>query len=218
MPRQKTDVLKRLTRSHLEAIGRVAASWSQLEWAMILTLSEISDVHIYKTIALAAPSAFASWVDMIIVLIRSGAAHKDKEDVLEKLFKLLKKLLTLRNNIVHATWSVPEKSKGTGLIGSAMNPEILTPYDKASGMGLPKRGRDVIIKVEWTPKQMRQVASLIEEARLILLGISYLKPATSLQTLSEHMQKRQTILLRIQKMLDILPDPFQKLPKTRRAP
>lgn len=213
---RKAKVLEAISRSHLEAIGRVAATWSSLEFSMIAAIAKVSGCETYKAIVLAGPAAFASWADMLVISAQSSSLHKDKADEFASLCKLLLKLLRLRNYIVHAVWE--QKSKGIGLIASAMNSIIPGAYDKASGLGFPKRGRDVILKVEWTPQQMRLVASLIEESESILVRIVYRPNSTSLAELSEHMQSRQTIQQRIRKALDSLPEPFQALSKVPKKP
>lgn len=212
MARKKADVLSRLSRSHLEGIGRVAATWSLLERDILLALSEISGITFFSTLVLASPSAFAGWMDMLLLL---GKKHQLRE--LQVLVKLFLKLLRLRNNLVHLAWSAPE-SRGIGLINSRMMPKNITPLDKVKGLGIPKRGRDVIVEVEWSPKQMRQVASLIEASRKSLNSLVYRRQPTSPQEHVADALLSQTNLLHIQNMLDTLPDPFQKLSKKKRIP
>ena len=209
MRRRKARVLQTVSRSHLEAIGRVAAAWSSLEFRLVVAISEIGGTEPYKTIVLAGPAAFANWADMLVIMAKSSSNHVDKTDEFEKLGNLLTKLLRLRNYIVHAVWE--RKSSGIGLLALAMSPAIPGAFDKASGLGFPKRGRDVVLKVEWTPRQMRHVASLIEEAETILSKIVYRPPPTSLRERIEHNEMSQTNLLHIRKVLDSLPDPFRKL-------
>jgi hypothetical protein len=199
----------------LESIGRVAAAWSLLETAIIVNLSDIADTPPFQTTVLAGPAAFDSWLDMTIILVKT-TSHSHKLRELETLFGLMKKLHRLRNYIVHASWDEP--NKGRGIIASAMNPVILTPYDKASGFGIPKRGHDVFVQVSWTPQQMRHVSNLIEEARLMLYEIVDHWPQAPQKTLNAPGQKGPTILPRIRQMLDTLPDPFQKSSKQPRGP
>lgn len=176
MPRKKADVFRRLTNSHLQAIGRVAATWSLLELMVLSALSTISGIRLDKAIILAGPSAFASWLDMLAILARNSAEHKHIEYELDALFKLLKKLLNRRNHIVHAVWQIPRVG-GPGLINSYIAP--LTARSKIEADGFPKRGKEWIIRVAWTPKQMRHVATLIAKARIMLLEIQMRTPPTS---------------------------------------
>lgn len=214
MTKKKTDIFKRLTRSHLEAIGRVAATWSLLESTMMSAIRKISGIELEKVIALAGPSAFASWADMLILLASESQEHKDKVPELERLIKLLLKLQNRRNSIVHAIWQIPRR--GRGLINSVVIP--ITPRDSAYGFGIPKRGRDGFTFVSWTPPQMRKIATTIEETRLMLSWIAYRQPPASQPERDAQHRRRGTTLTRIDKLLDTLPHPFPQSPKRRRDP
>lgn len=208
MPQRKTDIYKRLTRSHLEAIGRVAATWSLLERMVLSTLSTISGVGLDKAITLAGPSAFASWIDMLLSLARSSKEHKHKEGEYEAISKLLLKLLNRRNYIVHAVWQIPLHG-GPGLINRRMY-AAPTASSKIEADGFPKRGREWIIRVAWTSKQMRHIATLIEKARIMLLEIQMRPLPASPKERISHTHLRQRNLHKIRAMLDSLPDPFRK--------
>ncbi|TKS58241.1 MAG: hypothetical protein EWM72_03133 [Nitrospira sp.] len=208
MPKSSSPLSTSLTRSHLEAIGSVAAQWSSLESSMISAICKVAATNLHVTVVLAGPSAFASWVDMLIVFARSSEDHKHKEKMLDSLCHLLLKLQRLRNYIVHASWM--DQKRGIGLIARVMDPGITSAKDKAKGIGIPKRGRDVLVFVHWTAPQMRAVAKLIEKARLMLVELSHRQKPTSPQERLAHALMDQTILRRIRTMLDSLPDPFQK--------
>lgn len=122
---------------------------------------------------------------------------------------LLKKLQRLRNHIVHASWE--SKNRGKGLIAAAMDPKFVDPSDTATGYGFPKRGRDPIVRVEWTAAQIMAVADLIEESRGILSELANRKPATSPRVKLAHTLRNEAIQRRIAEMRDRLPDPFPKL-------
>jgi len=214
MPRRRSAILKRLSRAHLEGIGRVAADWSLLEFQVISELSSLSNVEDFKTVILAAPSSFAGWIDMLNIFC--SGKHISAE--IESISKLLIKLLRLRNYAIHAVWMVEKGPGASGIISSAMNPTIITSRQKVKGFGMPKRGRDVLINVEWTSTQLRQLARLIEESRVLLWSISNRKPPTSISERVSNVLQGRTNLHHIRKMLDKLPDPFRKLSKKKVSP
>lgn len=209
MSKRKWALSRKLTRPHLEAIGRVTAEWSLLEIAILYALAETGGVKITSTIVLAAPSAFASWVDMLAIFSRRPE-QKHKEDAFAEICKLLLKLQKLRNYIVHATWE--DRKKTSGLIGHLINPDLVVelPREIAKGYGVPKRGRDILIDVTWTVSQMRHVARLIEESRSMLREIADRKQPTSPREHDALALLDQTNRRRIREMLDSLPDPFHE--------
>ena len=205
---RRYKISSKLSRQHLEAIGRVATEWSALEMEMIHAISSISGVGYVNACILAGPSAFASWVDMLIVLTRQNKEQSHNEIVFEALCKLMKKLLTLRNYMIHAHWMNQVRNAST--THYVMVPIVLRAADKAVGVGIPKRGRDITIEVRWTAPQMRTVIRSILGARLLLQRICFRPPPTSPQARFAPAGSDRTILRQIRTMLDTLPDPFQK--------
>jgi hypothetical protein len=205
--RRQALLSKRLTRSHLEAIGLVAASWSSLEAMMLECISKLTGIHVLEVTVLAAPAAFASWCDMLIVICREKEQHKHKLDELEKLIGLLKKLQTLRNYIVHATW-LPY-THGKAIVDRLLDRGIASAHDKALAFGLPKRGQKIMLKIKWTAPQMRTVAELTHKSSTMLRGICHQSTPASPAELLGHEGLKKTNLGRILAMLNRLPDPFQ---------
>lgn len=207
MSRKKSAIYRRLTRPHLLAIGQVAVSWSLLERMVLSALSSLSGVRLDKAITLAGPAAFASWIDMLIILTGPSTEHAHKHQEIDKLGKLLKKLHTKRNYIVHAVWQIPRA--GTGIIASEMYADPIST-SKAEADGFPKRGTDWIKRVAWTPKQMRQIATMTEKCRSMLLEIQMRTPPTShIDSLADD-RRRQTNLRNMSLLSDRLPDTFRK--------
>lgn len=92
--------------------------------------------------------------------------HADKE--LEKLFKkTIEPLAKERNAIVHCVWrdqgSYKDPRDGIPVFGPVP--------DTASGFGFPRRGKKIIIDVNKTAKEMREVAKKIQAAQMSLVGI-----------------------------------------------
>ncbi len=206
----------KISPSHLQAIGKVAANWSALETTVIISISDISNVHTFHVFVMAGPAAFASWLDMLLVEIGNSPHHALRIREFEDLSSLLLKLQRLRNCIVHATWE--SKDSGRGLVEAVMNPTVVRARDKVTGFGIPKRGRNVIVKVTWTAKKIRLVADLISEATTMLHEFVHLPRSTSAREQLAQLLLNQTSRARIREMLDSLPDPFHKLPKPRRRP
>ena len=50
-----------------------------------------------------------------------------------------------------------------GLLGEMEQPVPLSRTSKASGMGIPKKGKDVLKSISLSPKEMRAAAKDIEE-------------------------------------------------------
>ena len=200
----RSHLTSKLSEDHLREIGRVAAEWSALEFAMLDSIAICGEVPLVKTIMLCGPAAFASWTDILLV-VSANKKHGHKYEPLRKLIGLLLKLLRLRNYMVHANWQ-HQDGVDSGLFASVVNPGPET----AKGLGVPKRGQDIILTVHWTVIQMRLVADLIAESRAVLHEIVDRKPSTSIAELVEQTQSYHSILARIQSMLDRLPDPFQK--------
>lgn len=206
MRKEKANIFRKLSRSHLEAIGRVAASWSLLEMNMLMSISQLTDVKFQTVITLASPSTPNDWTAMLIQLADATAAKKHIREDLKALCRLIEKLYGRRNYIVHAVWQTPSLHR--------KNFEVLTAFAKAHAIGIPKRGGKGLIAVEWSPKQMRDVANFIEESRVMLIEICGRLLPTSQRMHDVSIHQGQSNLRRIVEMLTSLPDPLQKLPKT----
>ena len=205
MPKEKAIIFRKLTRSHLEAIGRVAASWSLLEMNMLMAISELADTKFLTAVTLASPSTPNDWTNMLTQLADSTAERKHIREELRALCRLIEKLYGRRNYIVHAVWQTPSAHR--------KNFEVLTVFAKAHAIGIPKRGSKGMVPVEWSPKQMRDVANFIEESRVMLIEICDRLLPTSQRMHDASIRQGQTNLRRILEMLNSLPDPLQKLPK-----
>ena len=201
MPKEKAIIFRKLSRSHLEAIGRVAASWSLIEMNMIMGLSQLTDIRLRTILTLVAPSNPKSWGEMLVALSEATAAKKHIQQEMVAICDLLSKLYTRRNFIVHAVWQTPNEHR--------KNFKVLTAFSKAHATGIPKSGGKGFVDVQWSPKQMRDVANAIEEARIMLIEICDRQLPTSQRMHDASIYRGQTNLRRIQEMLDKLPDPFQ---------
>jgi hypothetical protein len=196
----------------LRAIGSVAAYWSALEVTVLDCIARLSNIRVGDVVILAGPSAFASWMDILMVMATNSKdqEHAHKVEQLEKLGGLLLKLLRLRNYVIHATW-MPQTDAPAALGGLLNQPvNLFTSKHKARGFGIPKRGRDVMIFVHWTAPQIRKLASLCARAGRLLGEICDQKKPTSREEQREHARQSRTNLKRIRSMLDSLPDPFRK--------
>jgi len=174
MGREKSRVNKALTRAHLHAIGLVAAHWNSLELMVLYILSELASTPFRTTVALAAPSNFAAWLDMLRRLANRSDEHRWKAGNLRKVCEKLKTLQTARNTVVHAFWHEPD-SPGLG---------FATP--RATGIGFPKRGLMVMLPIEKSAQEMRDIAKSIAKAeRELIAWWGLLPPKSVLSTLSQ---------------------------------
>ena len=160
MPRKKSQVRKALSDAHLKAIGTVAASWSSMEMTILYTMTKVANIPFQTTIILAGPSNLAAWSDMLKKLCDSTIKFRWNSKKLATLLEKIKKLSTERNNVVHASWSPDTADQPTGLLWTPP-PNTNTPKI-AKGMGVPKRGKNILIAVEKTAAEIRDVAKKIE--------------------------------------------------------
>lgn len=212
MPRPRKSLIRsQLSRSHLEAIGQVCAEWSALEIRLINGIARLTDVPVLKTILLAGPATLDSWLDMIMVSVKTSPSHFISVDAFNDVNRLIQKLRTLRNHAVHASWNVRSRGSDLGLLGTVVLIDVRHD-DYAEGLGIPKRGQEVLISVRWTAKQLRQVADLIREAGRIFSGLVDRRLPASDKEQIAHMLLDQTIQARIRTMLDSLPSPYPPSP------
>ena len=160
MPRKKSQVRKALTDSHLKAIGTVAASWSSLEMSILYIMAKIASIPFQTALILAGPSNLAAWSDMLKKLCGQATRYGWNEKKLSSLLEKIKKLSSERNNVVHASWSPETNNQQTGLLW--IPPTNAQPPKIAKGLGVPKRGKSVLISVEKTAADIRDVAKKIE--------------------------------------------------------
>ena len=150
MPRKKAPIFRALKPAHMQAIGRVAAEWSRLEYVIQLLIAEVASFDSYKCIMLTKQSNIGGWMDMLKNMMTHVYDDPKIDKVLEKLCDKVKSLSADRNAIVHSMWW--DNTQG-GL-----------PADKASGLGFRRSGKKIAIITNMTAKEMRVVAKNIAVA------------------------------------------------------
>ena len=151
MARSKSHVNLALSRSHLHAIGLVAAHWNTLEIEVLYVMRQLANVPFNIVLALATPSNFAAWLDMLRRLTRESKEHRWKEPQLKKICEKLKGLQTARNSVVHAAW----QDTGQGAVKAST---------VAFGIGFPKRGLRVALEIDKSAAEIRGIAKAIAAA------------------------------------------------------
>lgn len=164
MPRKKSRIYQTLKPSHLQAIGRVAAEWSGLEFMFQSLIASVAEFDPFKSLVVTKAASINDWKTMLrtLVQIEYKDATADKE--LDTLYRKISKLQLDRNSIVHTHWNY--KSIGEGLFATP-----IPPGEIASGLGIPKRGSKVVVPVDKSAAQMRQCAKDIETAKARLFEI-----------------------------------------------
>ena len=155
MARKKSDIRAALTKSHLHAIGLVAAEWSLLEFYILFIISRMSETKLVTTTIMSGSGNVAGWLEMIQKFADRNTDYAPGIAKLKAVCKSIKSLQTERNNIVHACW----------LSSSTRN-----YLDKASGFGIPKRGKQTYIPVDKSAPEMRDAAKRIAAAQSALLS------------------------------------------------
>lgn len=151
MTRTAKSTALTLSPSHLQAIGRVAAEWSALEFAFQCAMVVASQVPFHKVVAFTAPTPMNGWIDFLSNLLLQQSSSLQRE--LTELFERISKAQTKRNSIVHAVWSeqFPQDIGRRALRGT----------DNAFGTGFPKRGRKLLVHQSYTAREIREVAKEI---------------------------------------------------------
>ena len=155
MARNRSEIRKDLSKSHLHAIGLVAAEWSLLEFYILFILSKMTGMKLVTTVTLTAPSSIVSWLEALQKIAEREEAYKPGIPRLKKMCKTITMLLTERNGIVHACW-----------LGAGAKNHL----DKADGFGIPKRGKKIYVPVVKSAPDMRAIATQISEAQADLLA------------------------------------------------
>lgn len=124
----------------MQAIGRVAAEWSRLEYVIQLLIAEVASFDSYKCIMLTKQSNIGGWMDMLKNMMSHVYLDPEADKDLERLCKKIKELSTQRNVIVHSMWW-DNFQKGL-------------PADKASGLGLPRSGKKIAIITNLTDSKI----------------------------------------------------------------
>jgi|SRR3989344_4101496 len=172
MPRKKSRIFTVLKPSHLQAIGRVAAEWSKLEFIFQMAISDTASLDIFKTLIITKPSNIGGWMDMLQNMISHVYGDSKAQKELEDVYKTITKLQKERNAIVHTFWTPQTTSATKGIIGALL--AIPTSVSHvASGLGFPKRGKNVAVNVTKTAAEMRKVAKEIEAVTYQLHQVVY---------------------------------------------
>src|SRR5438105_4144603 len=101
MRKRRIKIYEVLRPAHLQAIGRVAAEWSYLEFAVLKEISRLSGTDLPTVIVMTAPSNLMAWNDMLVVLSRWHPGFANIGKTLEKMCEHMKDLQTERNSVVH---------------------------------------------------------------------------------------------------------------------
>lgn len=156
MPKSVSRIRKALSAAHLQAIGLVAAHWSELELTLLWALSKTAGIGFVKTVTLAGSQNVTAWCEMLSKLTGQPLS---KGSPLGKLKQQIADAQVQRNQVVHAAWHSREEVRG-GLLGE-IAPKPMGAKDVASGTGVPKRGKSPLITIEFTAPEMRKVAAEI---------------------------------------------------------
>lgn len=148
MPRKKAPIFRALKPARMQAIGRVAAEWSRLEFAIQTLIPEVASFDAYRCIMLTKQSNIGGWVDMLKNMMTHVYADPKSDKKLKKLFNKVVELSLKRNALVHSMW------------WENMQGEL--PIDEASGLGFRRSGKNIAIITNMTAKEMRAVATNIE--------------------------------------------------------
>ena len=165
MPRKKSRIYETLKPAHLQAIGRVAAEWSGLEFMFQSLISTVAGFDSFKCVILTKAANIHDWKVMLHTLVLLEYKDSVADQKLTRLYRKISDLQGERNSIVHTHWN--QKQIETGLLKGTPLP----PGEIVSGLGLPKRGRKVFISVDKTAAEMRHVAKNIEKAKIELYEI-----------------------------------------------
>lgn len=174
---KKSAVSKALSPAHLQAIGKVAASWSDLELIMVAIISRLAEIPIRKGLILVGPSNITVWMEIIEKLSELSDENSFKVDKLKPIFAKIKILQTQRNSIVHASWSTQES------IGMLAIPIEVTSTMPALGLGVPKRGKKSVVEIKFTSAEMRAIAKNIANVESAMLEWLVLKNSKAPQKL-----------------------------------
>lgn len=157
MGRKKTELYRVLKPGHLQAIGLVAAQWSLLELRVLSAIATISNVSLATAIILAGPSHFPTWMDMLRRLTILFPTVPQIDSRINRIKKKFEEVAQKRNQVVHAAW-MQEPPKGLLSIGWD-KPKLI-----ATGTGLPKSGKNIVIPLQMTAADIREIRREIEEA------------------------------------------------------
>lgn len=164
MPKEKSPVHKALRQTHLRAIGKVAASWSSLEVTVLFVIARLLGITTEKAVAVCGSQNMAAWCDAVKKITGQPKSSVNKlapvDARLNAVCKELLRLQTQRNNIIHAYWTPNETMALSGLLSEYVKPK---PGERASGIGMPKRGHEIFRSINLTPKEMLKVAADIEK-------------------------------------------------------
>lgn len=159
MARPKSRIRKALSDAHLKAIGVVAASWSDLELRLVTLIILQSGTSFSKALAMVGGSNVKDSVLITLRLLEAdGLAWKIKAFKDLKIESEISRLQGLRNQIIHATWNIPEVNRLFELLAPV---EAKAKKLKATGIGFKKNAMQISIPVEFTAAEMRTVAKEI---------------------------------------------------------
>lgn len=165
MPRLKAEIYRALKPAHLQAIGRVAAEWSGLELMFQILIPNVAEFDPYKCVMITKAAGIRDWQNMLRALIEHEYHDTSADKALVALYNKIDKLQKERNDIVHTSWDY--KVIEEGLLKGTPIP----PGDIASGIGIPKRGKQGPVTVRKSAAEMRRVAKEIDDARISLYAI-----------------------------------------------
>lgn len=171
MAGSSNSLLKSLSTSHFRAIGRVASQWSALELTILWAIGRESGIDLTTATILAGSQNASTWCEMLCKLSGDTKSLTGKKTRLDSILERVRNAQTSRNSIVHAAWH-PREEVRTGLLTTSPTVKA-TSKDKIKGMGIPKRGKSVFLKIEYDAAQMLAVAKeieLIEQALFEWIG------------------------------------------------
>jgi hypothetical protein len=143
----ETPIDAALDAEHLQAIGLVAASWSQLETDVIFSIAVLSGLTRETAVTFLAPMEIKKWLEILQELANRNESTRLKIPQLKLVCREIAKLHPKRNEIVHAHWLPRLKSSGA----------------MARGAGLRKRPSDPETSFAYTAAEICAIAARIQD-------------------------------------------------------
>jgi hypothetical protein len=162
-----------LTPEHMRCIGLVAAEWSLLELNLRWEISAILGLRGATSVTALTGGAGAQALALAIRnLLDQGHLVEEQATPLRAAMTRVGDLTPLRNEIVHTAWLTAILPAGSAQIFAA---------PKIAAVGTFSGGKRKTMKtVEYTRKQMRQVALDIQEIRYAIAHKREPRPSPSL--------------------------------------
>lgn len=154
---KKQRIYDTLRPAHLQAIGKVAANWNELEFSLLTTLAKVANIEMQNLVTLVGSQNVTAWCEMLKTFAAKSEEYAWKADQLTAICQSATELIGKRNSIVHSAWL------DTRPMGGMLSPGLPfgRPSVTAEGIGIKKRGTSQFIVVHHTAVEMRTIAKEI---------------------------------------------------------